>query len=126
MLSLYNVQNTVKRLIVWTDMCDPWFKCRNQITLFEIGMHRHVCEISRITQRSNLSQIFYASRSYVWRHIGLFISKIINFTHLRVGFIGPFNIFTDLASQRLSHVCGFLLLNKKKCIPTFWKLLLNF
>jgi hypothetical protein len=39
-------------------MCDPWFKCRNQIALFETGIHWHVREISCITQRSILSRFF--------------------------------------------------------------------
>jgi hypothetical protein len=46
--------------------------------------------------------------------------KVINFTHSQQmkknGYVGPLDIFTDHAqlmdhaSQRLSHVCGFLLL----------------
>jgi hypothetical protein len=36
-------------------MLDRWLKCRNWIMLFQMAMHRHVFEISRIMHKSRLS-----------------------------------------------------------------------
>jgi hypothetical protein len=92
-------------------MCDPWFKFRIQITLFQMAVHQYVREISCIMQRSILTH--HAGTDGVI--LVYLLVKIINLTHSRIGYVRPLNIFTDHAhltdhiSWRLVHVCRCLL-----------------
>jgi hypothetical protein len=94
---------------------DTWIKCRNKKTLFQMAGHQNVREISGIMQRSILSRFF--------RHHADTDDVIIVYLHLKLS-ISIFTCklcrakqkfkhhaqLTDHAWQRLSLVCGFLLL----------------
>jgi hypothetical protein len=78
--------------------------CKNQIALFQMAMHRHVSEISRITQRLILSRFFTHHAGADDIILVYLLVKIINFTHSRMGYVGQLNIFTNHAQAYGSHI----------------------